>query len=69
MSIGIENLIKNNQISKKEINNILSRFCRNDWWNLKEDDKEEQNPILIEGFYIKNKNSKLDKIFIGIYYK
>ncbi|ELC8453531.1 hypothetical protein [Clostridium perfringens] len=67
MSIGIKNLIKNNYLSKKEIDIILSRFCKNDWGELNEDDKEEQNRMLIEGFYIKNRNPKLDEIFTGVY--
>ncbi|MDC4244070.1 hypothetical protein [Clostridium perfringens] len=67
MSIGIKNLIKNNYISKKEIDIILSRFCKNDWGELNSDDKEEQNSMLIEGFYIKNRNPKLDEIFTGVY--
>ncbi|XZI52531.1 hypothetical protein ACSXD3_06505 [Clostridium perfringens] len=67
MSIGIKNLIKNNYISKKEIDIILSRFCKNDWGELNEDYKEEQNRMLIEGFYIKNRNPKLDEIFTGVY--
>ncbi|MGU8452268.1 hypothetical protein ACSXBQ_12325 [Clostridium perfringens] len=67
MSIGIKNLIKNNYISKKEIDIILSRFCKNDWDELNSDDKEEQNRTLIEGFYIKNRNPKLDEIFTGVY--
>ncbi|MHC9414111.1 hypothetical protein [Clostridium perfringens] len=41
MSIGIKNLIKNNYISKKEIDIILSRFCKNDWEELNSDDTEE----------------------------
>ncbi|HAT4265250.1 TPA: hypothetical protein I9090_000044 [Clostridium perfringens] len=67
MSIGIKNLIKSNYLSKKEIDVILSRFCKNDWGELNEDDKEEQNHMLVEGFYIKNRNPKLDEIFTGIY--
>ncbi|HFD8685534.1 MAG: hypothetical protein ACLUAH_09135 [Clostridium perfringens] len=67
MSIGIKNLIKNNYLSKKEIDIILSKFCKNDWGELNEDDKEEQNSMLIEGFYIKNRNPKLDEIFTGVY--
>ncbi len=67
ISIGIKNLIKNNYISKKEIDIILSRFCKNDWGELNSDDKEEQNSMLIEGFYIKNRNPKLDEIFTGVY--
>ena len=67
MSIGIKNLIKNNRISKKEIDIILSRFCKNDWGELNSDDTEEQNRMLIEGFYIKNRNPKLDEIFTGVY--
>ncbi|MBO3322851.1 hypothetical protein JJB67_09540 [Clostridium perfringens] len=67
MSIGIKNLIKNNYISKKEIDIILSRFCKNDWGKLNSDDTEEQNRMLIEGFYIKNRNPKLDEIFTGVY--
>ncbi|HAT4218254.1 hypothetical protein ACSW8Q_04135 [Clostridium perfringens] len=67
MSIGIKNLIKNNYISKKEIDIILSRFCKNDWGELNSDDTEEQNRMLIEGFYIKNRNPKLDEIFTGVY--
>ncbi|MGU8155397.1 hypothetical protein ACV3TI_04595 [Clostridium perfringens] len=67
MSIGIKNLIKNNYISKKEIDIILSRFCKNDWSELNSDDTEEQNRMLIEGFYLKNRNPKLDEIFTGVY--
>ncbi|HFD2040175.1 TPA: hypothetical protein ACF2DA_001787 [Clostridium perfringens] len=67
MSIGIKNLIKNNYLSKKEIDIILSKFCKNDWGELNEDDKEEQNSMLIEGFYIKNRNPKFDEIFTGVY--
>lgn len=67
MSIGIKNLIKNNYISKKEIDIILSRFCKNDCGELNSDDTEEQNRMLIEGFYIKNRNPKLDEIFTGVY--
>ena len=67
MSIGIKYLIKNNYISKKEIDIILSRFCKNDWGELNSDDTEEQNRMLIEGFYIKNRNPKLDEIFTGVY--
>ncbi|HAT4309317.1 TPA: hypothetical protein I9080_003171 [Clostridium perfringens] len=67
MSIGIKNLIKNNYLSKKEIDIILSRFCKNDWGELNSDDTEEQNRMLIEGFYIKNRNPKLDEIFTGVY--
>ena len=67
MSIGIKNLIKNNYISKKEFDIILSRFCKNDWGELNSDDTEEQNRMLIEGFYLKNRNPKLDEIFTGVY--
>ncbi|MHC9416563.1 hypothetical protein [Clostridium perfringens] len=67
MSIGIKSLIKSNYLSKKEIDVILSRFCKNDWGELNEDDKEEQNHMLVEGFYIKNRNPKLDEIFTGVY--
>lgn len=67
ISIGIKNLIKNNYISKKEIDIILSRFCKNDWSELNSDDTEEQNRMLIEGFYLKNRNPKLDEIFTGVY--
>lgn len=67
ISIAIRNLIKNNNISQKEIDIILSRFCKNDWGELNEDDKEEQNRMLIEGFYINNRNPKLDEIFTGVY--
>ena len=67
MSIGIKNLIKNNYISKKEIDIILSRFCKNDWGELNSDDTEEQNRMLIEGFYLNNRNPKLDEIFTGVY--
>ena len=67
MSIGIKNLIKNNYISTKEIDIILSRFCKNDWGELNSDDTEEQNRMLIEGFYLKNRNPKLDEIFTGVY--
>ncbi|NGT87738.1 hypothetical protein [Clostridium perfringens] len=67
MSIGIKNLIKNNYLSKKEIDIILSKFCKNDWGELNSDDAEEQNRMLIEGFYIKNRNPKLDEIFTGVY--
>ncbi|BDU93146.1 hypothetical protein ACY0IY_15575 [Clostridium perfringens] len=67
MSIGIKNLIKNNYISKKEIDIILFRFCKNDWGELNSDDTEEQNRMLIEGFYLKNRNPKLDEIFTGVY--
>ncbi|EDT23820.1 hypothetical protein [Clostridium perfringens] len=67
MSIGIKNLIKNNYISKKEIDIILSRFYKNDWGELNSDDTEEQNRMLIEGFYLKNRNPKLDEIFTGVY--
>ncbi|MGG5462891.1 hypothetical protein [Clostridium sp. B9] len=67
MSIGIKNLIKDNYLSKKEIDIILSRFCKNDWGELNSDDKEEQNRMLIEGFYIKNRNPKFDEIFTGVY--
>ncbi|MDU7548476.1 MAG: hypothetical protein E7K59_07400 [Clostridium perfringens] len=67
ISIGIKNLIKNNYISKKEIDIILSRFCKNDWGELNSDDTEEQNRMLIEGFYLKNRNPKLDEIFTGVY--
>ncbi|HFE9700923.1 TPA: hypothetical protein ACGA34_000899 [Clostridium perfringens] len=67
ISIGIKSLIKNNYISKKEIDIILSRFCKNDWGELNSDDTEEQNRMLIEGFYIKNRNPKLDEIFTGVY--
>ncbi|MGM8299716.1 hypothetical protein [Clostridium perfringens] len=67
MSIGIKNLIKINYLPKKEIDVILSRFCKNDWGELNEDDKEEQNHMLVECFYIKNRNPKLDEIFTGVY--
>ncbi|MCX0407610.1 hypothetical protein [Clostridium perfringens] len=67
MSIGIKNLIKSNYLPKKEIDVILSRFCKNDWGELNEDDKEEQNHMLVECFYIKNRNPKLDEIFTGVY--
>ncbi|EDT70562.1 hypothetical protein ACSXEW_12290 [Clostridium perfringens] len=67
MSIGIKNLIKNNYLSKKEIDIILSKFCKNDWGELNPDDTEEQNRMIVEGFYIKNRNPKLDEIFTGVY--
>lgn len=67
MSEGIENLIGNKKISKKEVQNILTRFGKNDWGELNEDDKEEQDYMLLEGFYIKNRNPKIDEIFTGVY--
>ncbi|HFD2037768.1 TPA: hypothetical protein ACF2DJ_002806 [Clostridium perfringens] len=67
MSEGIEKLVKNKKISQEEIQNILTRFGKNDWGELNEDDKEEQDRMLIEGFYIKNRNPKLDEIFTGVY--
>ena len=42
-------------------------FYKNDWGELNEDDKEELNCMLIEGFYIKNRNLKLDEIFTEVY--
>ena len=35
-------------------------------WNNKITE-EEQNRMLIEGFYLKNRNPKLDEIFTGVY--
>ncbi|HHD2808858.1 TPA: hypothetical protein ACOTG7_003676, partial [Clostridium perfringens] len=40
---------------------------KNDWGELNSDDTEEQNRMLIEGFYLKNRNPKLDEIFTGVY--
>ena len=48
MSEGIEKLVKNKKISQEEIQNILTRFGKNDWGELNEDDKEEQDRMLIE---------------------
>ncbi|PWX25739.1 hypothetical protein CYK95_12695 [Clostridium perfringens] len=67
MSEGIKNLVKNKKISQEEVQEILTRFGKNDWGELNEDDKEEQNRMLVEGFYFKNRNPKLDEIFTGVY--
>ncbi|WP_447412729.1 hypothetical protein [Clostridium perfringens] len=62
----IENLIKNKEISQEEVQNLLTRFCKNDWGVLDNEEKEEQNELLIEG-KCKGENPKLKYWFNGIY--
>ncbi|HFD2049136.1 hypothetical protein [Clostridium perfringens] len=64
---GIEELLKSGKILKNDLQSKLTCFGRNDWGVLNEDDKEEQNYMLLEGFYIKNRNPKLDEHFLGVY--
>lgn len=66
ISEKIENLIKNKEISQEEVQNLLTRFCKNDWGVLDNEEKEEQNELLIEGKY-KGENPKLKYWFNGIY--
>lgn len=66
ISEKIENLIKNKEISQEEVQNLLTRFCKNDWGVLDNEEKEEQNELLIEG-KCKGENPKLKYWFNGIY--
>ncbi|MCX0355957.1 hypothetical protein LI064_15690 [Clostridium perfringens] len=62
--IGI--LIENKEISQEEVQNLLTRFCKNDWGVLDNEEKEEQHELLIEG-KCKGENPKLRYCFNGIY--
>ncbi|KXA01551.1 hypothetical protein ACV3R5_16985 [Clostridium perfringens] len=66
ISEKIKKLIKNKEISQEEVQNLLTRFCKNDWGVLDNEEKEEQNELLIEGKY-KGENPKLKYCFNGIY--
>ncbi|HAT4296477.1 hypothetical protein ACSXAY_18280 (plasmid) [Clostridium perfringens] len=66
ISEKIESLIKNKEISQEEVQNLLTRFCKNDWGVLDNEEKEEQNELLIEG-KCKGENPKLRYCFNGIY--
>ncbi|ELC8454845.1 hypothetical protein QYB49_003241 [Clostridium perfringens] len=66
ISEKIENLIKNKEISQEEVQNLLTRFCKNDWGVLDNEEKEEQNELLIEGI-CKGENLKLNYCFNRIY--
>ncbi|EDT14284.1 hypothetical protein [Clostridium perfringens] len=66
ISEKVGNLIENNEISQEEVQNILTRFCKNDWGVLDNEEKEEQNELLIEGIF-KGENLKLKYCFNGIY--
>ena len=66
ISEKIKNLIKNKEISQEEVQNLLTRFCKNDWGVLDNEEKEEQNELLIEG-NCKGENPKLRYCFNGIY--
>ncbi|WP_283690316.1 hypothetical protein [Clostridium perfringens] len=66
ISEKIENLIKNKEISQEEVQNLLTRFCKNDWGVLDNEEKEEQNELLIEG-KCKGENPKFKYWFNGIY--
>lgn len=66
ISEKIENLIENKEISQEEVQNILNMFAKNDWGVLDNEEKEEQNELLIEG-RCKGENPKLKYCFNGIY--
>lgn len=66
ISEEIGSLIENNEISQEEVQNLLTRFCKNDWGVLDSEEKEEQHELLIEGRY-KGENPKLRYCFNGIY--
>ncbi|MGU8959278.1 hypothetical protein ACV3VX_14665 [Clostridium perfringens] len=66
ISEKVGNLIENNEISQEEVQNILTRFCKNDWGVLDNEEKAEQNELLIEGI-CKGENLKLKYCFNGIY--
>ncbi|WP_283697837.1 hypothetical protein [Clostridium perfringens] len=66
ISEKIGSLIKNKEISQEEVKNLLTRFCKNDWGILDNEEKEEQYELLIEGRY-KGENPKLRYCFNGIY--
>ncbi|EIF6165880.1 hypothetical protein LFJ64_002661 [Clostridium perfringens] len=66
ISEKIENLIKNKEISQEEVQNLLTRFCKNDWGVLDNEEKEEQYELLME-WKCKGENPKLRYCFNGIY--
>ena len=66
ISEKVESLIENKKISQEEVQNLLTRFCKNDWGILDIEEKEEQHELLIEGKY-KLENPKLRYCFNGIY--
>ncbi|PWX16713.1 hypothetical protein CYK65_15650 [Clostridium perfringens] len=66
ISEKVESLIENKKISQEEVKNLLTRFCKNDWGILDNEEKEEQYELLIEGRY-KGENPKLRYCFNGIY--
>ncbi|WP_283698620.1 hypothetical protein [Clostridium perfringens] len=66
ISVEIENLIKNKELLQEKVQNLLTRFCKNDWGVLDNEEKEEQNELLIEG-KCKGENPQLRYCFNGIY--
>ncbi|MDU1308929.1 MAG: hypothetical protein E6936_15955 [Clostridium perfringens] len=62
----ISEKIKNKEISQEEVQNLLTRFCKNDWGILDNEEKEEQYELLMEG-KCKGENPKLKYWFNGIY--
>lgn len=48
ISEKVESLIENKKILQEEVQNILARFCKNDWGVLDNEEKEEQHELLIE---------------------
>lgn len=66
ISEKVESLIENKKILQEEVQNILARFCKNDWGVLDNEEKEEQHELLIEGRY-KGENPQLKYCFNGIY--
>ncbi|MDZ4994731.1 hypothetical protein GNF80_17520 [Clostridium perfringens] len=66
ISEKIGSLIENKEISQEEVQNLLTRFCKNDWGFLDNEEKEEQHELLIEG-KCKGENPKLRYCFNGVY--
>lgn len=66
ISEKVESLIENKKILQEEVQNILARFCKNDWGVLDNEEKEEQHELLIEWRY-KGENPQLKYCFNGIY--
>lgn len=66
ISEKVGSLIENKKISQEEVQNILTRFCKNDQGILDIEEKEEQHELLIEG-KCKWENPKLRYCFNGIY--
>lgn len=61
MTSGVDSLVKEGVVERKDILVALSKFTSNDWGVLCDEDKEFQIELL------KNPNSKYEDRFMGVY--